>query len=148
MQKSCGHHTHDRVHVAIEAHFSPDDVGVRTVIAAPKAVADNHRLQESRDSILRYVDAAKLRLCSQQNKVIGTGNQTFGTDRPLSTTDRRIARRDCRDFLKNARTILQIPKFRCGHSYILLVWATKVVEDAHELVRMRERQRAQQYGVN
>ena len=43
---------------------------------------------------------------------------------------------------------MQIPKLRRGHAYILLVRATKVVEDAHELLRMREGQRPQQNAVH
>ena len=148
MSKAWRHHSHDRVHVAIEAHFSADDVRVRTVIAAPKAVADNDRLEESRDGILLRVDAAKLRLRSQQREVIGTGDQTFGADRALSAADRRIARRHRRNFLKHARAILQIPKLRRGHADVLFVRAMKVVEDAHELLGMREGKRPQQNGIH
>src|SRR5580704_9417940 len=148
MSKAWGHHSDNRVHVIIEAHFAPDYVPVRTIIATPKAVADNDRLQESRGGILRRVDAAKLRIRSQHSKVIGTRDETFGTNRTLSTSDRRTTRRHGRDILKHAGAILQIPKLRCRHAHILLVWATKVVEDAHEFLWMREGQRPQQNAIH
>src|SRR5260370_40175857 len=138
MTKAPGHHPDNRVHVTLEVHFPPDYVRVRSEIAAPKAVADNDRLQESRRGILRRVDAAKLWLRSQQDEVIGASDETFGTDRPLSAADCRTTRGHCRDILKHARAILQIPKLRRRHAFILVVRATKVVEDAHQLFRMGE----------
>ncbi len=148
MPETWRHHAHDCVQVAIEAHFAADDVRVRTIIPVPKSVADNDRLQESRSGILRCEDPAKLLLHSKQREIVGTCDETFGADRPISATYRRITRRHSRDFLKHARALLQVPKLRCGQAYILLVRATKVVEDADELFRMRKWQGAQQDGVD
>ena len=146
--KAWRHHPDDCVQVTIEAHFPADDVRIRTVIAAPKAVADNHRLEESLGSILLRVDAAKLLLHSQQCEIVGACDEAFGADRPISAADRRITRRHSRNFLKHAGALLQIPNLRCGQAYILFVRATKVVEDAHELFGMRKWQGAQQDGVD
>ena len=87
MPETWRHHAHDCVQVAIEAHFAADDVRVRTIIAVPKSVADNHWLQESLGSILLRVDAAKLLLHSQQCEIVGARDEAFGADRPISATD-------------------------------------------------------------
>ena len=87
MTKARRRHPDDRVQVTIEAHFAPDDVRIRTIIAAPKSVADNDRLQESRSGILLCVDAAKLLLHSKQGEVVGARDEAFGADRPIAATD-------------------------------------------------------------
>src|SRR5580704_16529115 len=102
MAKAGRHHPDDCVQVTVKAHFPADDVWIRTVVAAPKAIADNHGLQESLGSILLRVDAAKLLLHSQQCEIVGTCYQTLSADRSIAATDRRIARRHGRNFLEHA----------------------------------------------
>src|SRR6516165_6903949 len=106
MTKARGHHSHNRVQVTVEAHLPSDDVCVRPVVAAPKAVADHDRLHESRGGILRRIDAAKFRLRSEQHKVVRTGYEAFGANRSVPTADCRTTRRHRRDTLKHARAIL------------------------------------------
>ena len=57
MTKPWRHHSHNRVEIAVEAHFPPQYFGSRTKVAAHKSVADYYRLEKSRRSIFRRVDA-------------------------------------------------------------------------------------------
>jgi hypothetical protein len=148
MTKARRHHTYDRVHIVVEAHFPPDDFRIRTVIAAPEAVADDDRFQKSRSGILLRVDAAKFGFRTQQREVVGTRDQAFCPNRSISAADRRTARRHRRDFPEYARAVLQIPKLRHRHSDILFTGAAKIVEDTHELFWMRERQRLEQDTIH
>src|SRR5580698_3835114 len=101
MTKFRRHHTGNRIHVIVEAHFPADDVWVRAEIAAPEAVADDGRLQKSGGGVLRRVNAAKLRVRAKQREVIRAGDQTFSADRPFPTTDCGITRGYCRNILKH-----------------------------------------------
>ena len=102
----------------------------------------------SRGSVAGRVDAADLGLAPSRREVVGTGDETFGADGAVAAADGAVGRSDGGNVLKDAGVILEIPEFGRGHADVFFIGAAKVVEDADELLGLREGQRAEEDGVD
>src|ERR1700683_1502192 len=110
MAKASGHNADDGVQIVIEAHRSADYFRVRTVVPAPKPVADDNRFDEAGYGIFSCEDATKLRLDAEHCEVIGACGQGFRANRAVRAGNIGINWPNGRNILTNAGRALNIPE--------------------------------------
>ena len=126
----------------------PIDVARAAERTAPQAVADHDRVGESGHGVLGPVDASELRHRAEQLKVIGARDHHLDPLGPFAADERRADRPQRRHALEDAGAVAQVVELGLRDADVAAVGRARVRRDAHETIRIRKWQRADQHGVD
>src|SRR5215472_17155572 len=134
--------------VVVQAQGFADNAGVGSELPPPKPVAEHHLQVVAGSGIVRIEGATQLRVCTEDREVVGrNGLETESLG--LCTTGEVYVcavAGNCHGL--EYPGALEVSPLRDGGADVLRADAGQVVLDAHHLVRIWVRQRAQQRGVD
>ncbi len=150
-RKGGRHHTDDGVRLAVERERAADGVGRAAEMALPESGAEHHDMAAPRRVLFREEHAAEKRLGAnglEEPVAHGAGDDGF---RAAAAGQRERTESIQRHAIEEARVALPVVEIRGGHREARHPGKRRLrrhVKDAHQPIRLVERQRSQQHRVD